>query len=315
MEFSHYSVMLQECIDGLAIKPDGIYVDGTAGGAGHSRAIALKLQDGKLLALDQDPTAVCVATQRLASFPQASVVRTNFREMDQVLQAKGIDKVDGVLLDLGVSSHQLDEIERGFSYHGTAPLDMRMSQSGFSAADLVNTYSVQQITDVLRTYGEEKFAYRIACNIEKQRQLKPFETTAELADVIKASMPAAVKREKNPCKRSFQAIRIAVNGELDALRDGMQVAFNCLKPGGRLVVLTFHSLEDRMVKQQFAAWCKGCICPPEFPQCICGNLPKARLINRKPITATAEELGQNNRSHSAKLRILEKVSQSEGTVK
>lgn len=307
MEFSHFSVMLQECMEGLAIRPDGIYVDGTAGGAGHSREIARRLTTGKLYALDQDPDAVAVASERLSPYDTATVVQTNFSRMREALTPYGVTGVDGVLLDLGVSSHQLDCAERGFSYHQDAPLDMRMSQQGFSAKELVNTYSVDQLTAVLRDYGEERFAYRIACRIAKEREQKPIETTLELADIICRAVPAAARRDKNPCKRSFQAIRIAVNGELQALEDGLTEAFSFLRPGGRLVVLTFHSLEDRMVKQMFASWCKGCICPPDFPQCVCGRTPQAKLICRKPITASAEELAQNNRSHSAKLRILEKL--------
>lgn len=307
MEFQHKSVMLYECIDGLAIDPDGIYVDGTAGGAGHSKEIAKRLTNGRLYALDQDPDAILTATERLAPYPQAKVIQTNFRQMSFVLENEGISGVDGVLLDLGVSSHQLDQRERGFSYQGDAPLDMRMSQSGLSARDVVNTYSVEELTRILRDYGEEKFAYRIAQNIVKQREQKPIERTMELAEIIKSSMPAAARREKNPCKRSFQAIRIAVNEELDVLEEGLEAAFSILNPGGRLVVLTFHSLEDRIVKQKFAGWCKGCICPPDFPQCVCGKKPQAKLINRKPILASAEELEENHRSKSAKLRILEKL--------
>ncbi len=301
--------MLDACIDGLHIQPNGIYVDGTAGGGGHSLEIAKRLTGGKLFSLDQDPDAIKAAGERLADYPQATLIQTNFRMMDTALQQHGVDKVDGVLLDLGVSSHQLDTVERGFSYHGTAPLDMRMSQTGFSAADLVNTYSVQELTDVLRVYGEERFAYRIAQGIVKAREVAPIETTDQLAELIKAGIPAAMRREKNPCKRSFQAIRIAVNGELDVLKEGLQTAFDLLAPEGRLVVLTFHSLEDRIVKQQFATWCKGCTCPSDFPICVCGNTPKASLVNRKPIVATAQELSENQRSRSAKLRILQKIRQ------
>lgn len=307
MEFQHQSVMLSECIDGLAIDPNGIYVDGTAGGAGHSKEIAKRLTGGKLYALDQDPDAIITATERLAPYPQAKVIQTNFRQMRFVLENEGVQGVDGVLLDLGVSSHQLDQRERGFSYQGDAPLDMRMSQSGISAKDIVNTYSVEELTRILRDYGEEKFAYRIAQNIVRQREMKPIERTMELAEIIKSSMPAAARRDKNPCKRSFQAIRIAVNEELDVLKEGLDAAFSMLNPGGRLVILTFHSLEDRIVKQKFAEWCKGCTCPPDFPQCVCGKTPQAELVNRKPITATEEELEQNHRSKSAKLRILKKL--------
>lgn len=307
MDFRHVSVMLWECIDGLAIRPDGIYVDGTAGGAGHSSQIAKKLVNGKLFSFDQDPDAVITAKERLGQYPCAEVVESNFSRMDSVLREKGIEEVDGVLLDLGVSSHQLDQRERGFSYQGDAPLDMRMSQKGLSARDIVNTYPAEELTRILRDYGEEKFAYKIAQNIVRHREVKPIETTLELADLIKASMPAAAKREKNPCKRTFQAIRIAVNEELDVLDVGLDVAFSMLRPGGRLVVLTFHSLEDRIVKQKFAGWCKGCTCPPDFPACVCGNHPKAKLVNKKPILASREELAVNPRSKSAKLRILEKL--------
>lgn len=307
MEFQHISVLLQECMEGLHIRPDGVYVDGTAGGAGHSSEIAKRLTTGKLFALDQDPDAVAAATERLHVYPCAKVIQTNFRAMETVLHEEGIDGVDGVLLDLGVSSHQLDEGSRGFSYHADAPLDMRMSQSGASAKDLVNTCSVDELTRILRDYGEEKFARRIAVNIDRHRQVQPIETTLELAEIVKASVPASSRREKNPCKRTFQAIRIAVNGELEVLEEGLDAAFSMLNPGGRLAVITFHSLEDRLVKQKFARWCQGCTCPPDFPQCVCGNVPKAILVNRKPIVAGETELLYNKRSRSAKLRVLEKI--------
>ena len=307
MNFKHISVMLDECIEGLNINPNGIYLDGTAGGAGHSSEIASRLEDGTLIALDQDPDAICIATERLSQFKQAKVIASNFRNMDLVLQNLNIEGVDGILLDLGVSSHQLDVLERGFSYKGEAPLDMRMSQDGLSAKDIVNTYSVNDITRILREYGEESFARRIAFNIEKARQKKEIETTFELAEIVKASIPAARKRDKNPCKKTFQAIRIAVNSELDSLSQGLDKAFESLNSGGRLAILTFHSLEDRMVKHRYLEWCKGCTCPSEFPICICNNHPKAKRINRKPILATSEELEINRRSKSAKLRILEKI--------
>lgn len=307
MEFQHISVLLQECMEGLHIRPDGVYVDGTAGGAGHSSEIAKRLTTGKLFALDQDPDAVTAATERLRVYPCAKVIQTNFRAMETVLHEEGVDGVDGVLLDLGVSSHQLDEGSRGFSYHADAPLDMRMSQSGVSAKDLVNTCSVDELTRILRDYGEEKFARRIAVNIDRHRQVQPIETTLELAEIVKASVPASSRREKNPCKRTFQAIRIAVNGELEVLEEGLDAAFSMLNPGGRLAVITFHSLEDRLVKQRFARWCQGCTCPPDFPQCVCGNVPKAILVNRRPIVAGETELLYNKRSRSAKLRVLEKI--------
>ena len=307
MEFQHYSVMLKECIDGMHIKPDGIYADGTAGGAGHSSEIAKRLTTGKLLALDRDPVAVKTATERLQKYPAAAVIQANFSEIQRVCAEQGVDKLDGMLLDLGVSSYQLDTPERGFSYRQDAPLDMRMSQTGISAKDIVNTYSVAELNRIIRDYGEEKYAYQIAKNIVKAREDKPLETTMDLVDIIKSSMPAAARREKNPCKRTFQAIRIAVNSELESLSEGLQAAFEILAPGGRLVVITFHSLEDRIVKQAFAGWCQGCICPPDFPVCVCGHQPKAKLINKKPILPSEEELAVNSRSQSAKLRILEKL--------
>ena len=307
MEFRHYSVMLNECIEGLAVKPDGIYADGTAGGAGHSSEIAKRLTTGKLLALDRDPVAVKTATERLQKYPAAVVIQANFSEIQRVCAEQGVDKLDGMMLDLGVSSYQLDAAERGFSYRQNAPLDMRMSQAGVSAKDIVNTYSVSELNRIIRDYGEEKYSYQIAKNIVKAREDKPLETTMELADIIKSSMPAAARREKNPCKRTFQAIRIAVNSELESLSEGLQAAFEILAPGGRLVVITFHSLEDRIVKQAFAGWCQGCICPPDFPVCVCHEKPKAKLINKKPILPSEEELAVNSRSQSAKLRILEKL--------
>ncbi len=306
MEFHHISVMLNECIEGLAIKPDGIYIDGTAGGAGHSLHIAQKLSDkGRLIALDRDPDAILTATERLKNYP-AQVVKSNFSEMHSVISDMGIEGVDGILLDLGVSSHQLDTPERGFSYKYDAPLDMRMSQSGLSAYDIINTYSEEMLSKILFEFGEEKFARKIASSITAKRSEKPIETTLELAEIVKSSIPAKFRREKNPCKKTFQAVRIAVNGELDHLSTGLDNAFECLNSGGRLAVITFHSIEDRIVKQKFASWCKGCICPPDFPVCVCGKKPLAHLVNRKPITASEEELAVNNRSRSAKLRIIER---------
>ncbi|MBP1564829.1 MAG: 16S rRNA (cytosine(1402)-N(4))-methyltransferase RsmH [Oscillospiraceae bacterium] len=307
MEFFHKSVMLEECIDFLDIKPDGVYVDGTVGGAGHSKRIAEKLNDnGMLVAIDRDPDAVTVATERLSGY-NAVVVKRNFSQIREVLDELEIDKVDGVLLDLGVSSHQLDKGERGFSYHQDAPLDMRMSQEGISAKDIVNTYSKDELAKILFEFGEEKFSWRIAENIIRERENAPIETTFQLGEIVKNSVPAKVRREKNPCKKTFQAIRIAVNGEFDHISAGLENAFESLKPGGRIAVITFHSLEDRLVKQKFASWCKGCICNPDFPQCVCGRKPLAKLVNRKPIEATADELDENNRSRSAKLRVLERL--------
>ena len=301
MEFSHYSVMLEECIAGLAIRPDGIYVDGTAGGAGHSCQIAKRLTDGKLFALDKDPDAVNIAEQRLAPYAQATVIQADFRDLCCTLKERGITGVDGILLDLGVSSYQLDTAERGFSYHQDAPLDMRMSKTGPSAQDLVNTYSAEDLSRIIREFGEEKYAWSIAKNIEKARAKAPITTTGQLAEIIRESMPYSARREKNPAKKTFQAIRIAVNGELDALSQVLDQAFDFLNPGGRFAIITFHSLEDRMVKQKFADFAKGCTCPPDFPVCICGKKPRGTLVSRKPITPTEKELAENRRSRSAKL--------------
>lgn len=307
MEFSHISVMLEESINGLNIKPDGIYVDGTAGGAGHSCEIAKHLnENGLLIALDRDPDAVIAASERLSVYKNAKVIRSNYSQLRKVLDNLEIDKVDGVLMDLGVSSHQLDTGSRGFSYHVDAPLDMRMSQDGMSAADVVNSYSEKELAKIIFEFGEEKFSRQIAANIVKAREFSPVKTTLELAEIIKNSVPQKVRRDKNPCKKTFQAIRIAVNGELEHLSKGIDDAFYSLKSGGRLAVITFHSLEDRLVKQRFAGWCRGCTCPPDFPQCICGNKPQGKLVNRKPIEAEKEELEKNNRSRSAKLRIIER---------
>lgn len=307
MEFSHIPVLLDECMEGLDIRPDGIYVDGTAGGAGHSSAIAARLgENGRLIALDRDPDAVKTASERLSVYPNAQVIHSNYSQMRDVLDDLGIDKVDGILMDLGVSSYQLDEESRGFSYHSDAPLDMRMSKEGMSAADVVNTYSESELARILFEYGEEKFSRRIASNIVRKREEAPIETTLQLADIVRDSVPQKARRDKNPCKKTFQAIRIVVNGEFDHLSRGLEEAFFSLKPGGRLAVITFHSLEDRIVKQKFAGWCKGCICPPDFPQCVCGHKPKGTLVNRKPIEAEEKEVERNNRSRSAKLRIIER---------
>ncbi len=306
MTFQHIPVLLQETLAALQIQPEGVYVDGTVGGAGHACEIAKQLHGrGRLIGLDRDPDAVAVATARLAPYP-ATVVQANYDEMAQVLQRLEISAVDGILLDLGVSSHQLDTEERGFSYHTDAPLDMRMSQTGMTAADLVNTWPQEEIARILFAYGEESFARVIARNICQARQVQPITTTLQLAEIVKNSVPQRVRRAKNPCKQTFQAIRIAVNDEFSHLERALTIAFSCLKPSGRLAVITFHSLEDRMVKQQFAKWCQGCICPPDFPKCVCGKVPQGKLVNRKPITATEVELEQNRRSRSAKLRVVER---------
>ncbi len=313
MEFKHTPVLLAQTIDGLNIRPDGVYVDCTAGGGGHSSAIAERLSDkGRLISLDRDPDAVKAASERLAKFPNATVIHRNYSEMDKVLEELGIEAVDGILMDLGVSSYQLDEESRGFSYHSDAPLDMRMSQDGMSAADIVNTFDEQQLAKIIFEYGEEKFSRRIASNIVRARESAPIETTLQLADIVRESVPQKARREKNPCKKTFQAIRIAVNCEFDHLSEGLDKAFASLKPQGRLAVITFHSLEDRLVKQRFAGWCKGCICPPDFPQCVCGRKPQGILVNRKPIEADEKELESNNRSRSAKLRIIERSADVDG---
>lgn len=306
MEFSHISVLLKETIDSLQIKPDGIYVDGTAGGAGHSKEIAKKLVGGRLIALDQDPDAVIVATERLKDY-NATVIQCNFSDMLSVVRQQGIDAVDGVLLDLGVSSYQLDTASRGFSYHKEAPLDMRMSRSGVTAADLVNGLSVNELTRIFRDYGEEKFAYKIANVIVKQRATSPFNKTTELAELIAANVPAAARRDGHPARKCFQALRIAVNGELEILNGALDSAFELLKPSGILSVITFHSLEDRIVKHKFKEFCTGCTCPPDFPVCVCGKTPRGELALRKPITASEQELEINPRSRSAKLRAIKKL--------
>lgn len=306
MEFAHIPVLLEQCLDGLDIKPDGIYFDGTCGGAGHSREIAKRLTTGRLIGIDRDPDAVAVASERLSGLP-AQVVRGNYSEIKQIADDLGICGADGILLDLGVSSYQLDNAERGFSYHNDAPLDMRMSKEGTSARDIVNEYSKEQLTKILYEYGEEKFAPRIAETIIKRHSEKPVETTTELADIVRDSIPAKFRRDKNPCKKTFQAIRIAVNCEFDHLDRALDEGFELLKPGGRFCIITFHSLEDRIVKQRFAGWCKGCTCPPDFPVCVCGNKPKGKLVCRKPLEASEEELEANPRSRSAKLRIIEKL--------
>ena len=309
-EFHHVSVLLEECIEGLNIKPDGIYVDGTLGGAGHSSRIAEKLTTGRLIGIDRDPVALKAAGERLAPFgDRVRLVHSNFCELDKALDDLGITGVDGILLDLGVSSPQLDDGQRGFSYMVDAPLDMRMNgQDSLDAKQIVNHWSDEELKRMLYDYGEERFAPRIAAAICKRREEREIETTLELVDIIRGAMPASALREKqHPAKRSFQAIRIAVNDELGSVERVMQKAIPCLNPGGRLAVITFHSLEDRIVKQAMAEAARGCTCPPEFPVCICGKKPQVKLITRKPIVSGEEELERNPRARSAKLRICEKL--------
>ena len=309
-EFHHVSVLLDECIDGLNIKPDGIYVDGTLGGAGHSSQIARRLTTGRLIGIDRDPVALKAAGERLAPYQdRVTLVHSNFCEIAKVLKDLDISGVDGILLDLGVSSPQLDDAQRGFSYMADAPLDMRMNgQDALSAHTVVNTWSQEELKRILYTYGEERYAPQIAAAICRRREQKPIETTLELVDVIRSAMPPAALREKqHPAKRSFQAIRIAVNDELGSVEKVMADAIPHLNPGGRLAVITFHSLEDRIVKCAMTEAAKGCTCPPSFPVCICGNKPKVKLISRKPIVAGDQELEENPRSRSAKLRVCEKL--------
>ena len=309
-EFHHVSVLLEECIDGLNIRPDGIYVDGTLGGAGHSSQIAARLTTGRLIGIDRDPVALKAAGERLAPFgDKVQLVHSNFCEIANVLDGLGIEAVDGVLLDLGVSSPQLDDGSRGFSYMVDAPLDMRMNNGdALTAQEVVNTYSYEELRRILFDYGEERYAPQIAANICRIRETKPIQTTLELVDVIRGAMPASALREKqHPAKRSFQAIRIAVNDELGAVRQVMEAAIPRLNPGGRLAIITFHSLEDRIVKNAMADAAKGCICPPNFPVCVCGKKPQVKLVTRKPIVSGEEELQRNPRARSAKLRVCEKI--------
>ena len=309
-EFHHVSVLLEECIEGLNIRPDGIYVDGTLGGAGHSSRIAAKLTTGRLIGIDRDPVALKAAGERLAPFGDGvTLVHSNFCELDTALAGLGITGVDGILLDLGVSSPQLDDGQRGFSYMADAPLDMRMNgQDSLDARQIVNQWSYEELKRILYDYGEERFAPRIAAAICKRREEKEIETTLELVDIIRSAMPASALREKqHPAKRSFQAIRIAVNDELGSVERVMKKAVPLLKSGGRLAVITFHSLEDRIVKNAMAEAAKGCTCPREFPVCVCGKKPQVKLITRKPIVSGEEELERNPRARSAKLRICEKL--------
>ena len=310
MEFHHKSVLLEECIQGLNIRPDGIYLDGTLGGAGHSSQVVQRLTTGRLIGVDRDQVALNAAAQRLEPWKdRVTLVHSNFKEINSILDGLGIAGVDGMLFDLGVSSPQLDDGQRGFSYMADAPLDMRMNREDrLTAYEVVNLWSREELRRILYEYGEERYAPQIAAAIDRKRQNAPIETTLQLVDVIRSALPPQALREKqHPAKRSFQAIRIAVNDELGSVREMLEEAIPRLNPGGRLAVITFHSLEDRIVKTAMAAAAKGCTCPPEFPVCICGKKPQVKLITRKPIVSGAAELEENPRARSAKLRICEKL--------
>ena len=310
MQFSHKSVLLREAVDALNIRPDGIYVDGTLGGAGHAREICGRLTTGRLIGIDRDETALKAASERLAEFGgRAVLVHGNFENLKEILKSQGVSGADGMLFDLGVSSPQLDDAGRGFSYMADAPLDMRMDRSDtLTAYTVVNTWPREELRRILFQYGEERYAPLIAAAIERERGKKPIETTLELAEIIRNAMPAQALREKqHPAKRSFQAIRIAVNDELNAVSSMMQQAVGSLNPGGRLAVITFHSLEDRIVKNAMAEAAKGCTCPPDFPVCVCGKKPSVRIVTKKPTEASEEELTDNPRARSAKLRVCEKL--------
>ena len=309
-DYGHVPVLLKECLDALAIKPDGVYVDGTLGRAGHSLEIVKRLTTGRLIGIDRDETAIAAAQERLADYmDRVTLVHSNFDRIGDILAELHIDGADGMLFDLGVSSPQLDDAERGFSYMHDAPLDMRMDRTAYlTAREVVNSWSYEELRRILFEYGEERYAPAIARRIVQQREQKPIETTLELVDVIKSAMPPQALREKqHPAKRSFQAIRIAVNGELDALPPMLEAATEHLNPGGRLAVISFHSLEDRIIKKTMQELATGCTCPPEFPVCVCGKKPKLRLVSRKPIVSGEEELAHNPRARSAKLRVAEKV--------
>lgn len=303
MDFQHISVLFDETIESLDIKPDGLYVDCTCGGAGHSSEILKNIKNGKLVAIDRDPDAIKVITERIGSNGCVEIVNDNFFNIKNIL---GSRKADGILADLGVSSFQLDTAERGFSFHKDAPLDMRMSKSGKSAFDVVNTYSEQELGNIIYRYGEEKFSRSIAKNIVKARNEKPIETTLELAELIKNSVPAKYRRDGHPARKTFQALRIEVNDELAGLSQAVSDMFDCLKVGGRLSIITFHSLEDRAVKDAFKRFTEGCTCPKDFPVCVCGNTPSGKIINRG-LSAKQNELDANNRSRSARLRTIEKI--------
>ncbi len=311
MEFKHYSVMLDETIEELKVKPDGIYVDGTLGGGGHAYQVCSRLSGGRFIGIDQDDAAIRAAGERLQPFgDKVTIVRSNYRNMRAVLEKLGIQRVDGILLDLGVSSHQLDTEDRGFSYRYDAPLDMRMDRrQGLTAKEIVNEYPEMELYRIIRDYGEDKFAKNIAKHIAKARAVKPIETTFELNEIIKAAIPAKMRKDGHPSKQTFQAIRIECNRELEVLRESLDELVELLNPGGRLCIITFHSLEDRMVKVAFKKNESPCTCPPEFPMCVCGKVSKGSVVTRKPILPSEKELEENSRSKSAKLRVFEKASE------
>ncbi len=309
-DFSHFSVLLSECIESLDIKPDGTYIDGTCGGAGHSSKIAERLEDGLLIAVDQDEDAIRVINERLSPFGErVKIVRDNFSNIKSICESMGVESIDGLLLDLGVSSYQLDTAERGFSYMADAPLDMRMDNRALrSAYNVINEYSADELKRIIYDFGEERFAPKIVSGIVNARERAPITTTGELADIIKKSIPSFARREElSSVKRVFQAVRIEVNRELDVIAPTITDAVNMLKPGGRVVIITFHSLEDRIVKQTFASLAGGCTCPKDFPVCVCGNKPKIKILTKKPILPSSEELAVNSRSKSAKLRVAERI--------
>ncbi len=310
LKFSHRSVLLDECIENLNIDPNGIYIDGTAGGGGHSYEIAKRLTGGRLIAIDQDEAAIAAASKRLAEFgDRVTIVRNNFSNIADVCRELDIKKINGVLLDLGVSSYQLDTAERGFSHNADAPLDMRMDRRNqLDAYTVVNLYPEDKIRKIIYDYGEDRFAPRIASAIVRRREIKPIETTGDLVDVIKSAIPAAAREGgHHPAKRTFQAIRIEVNGELSVIQPAIESAAELLAPGGRIAIITFHSLEDRIVKQSYVKLAEGCTCPPRIPVCVCGNKPKVKVISKKPILPTDTEIEENPRSRSAKLRVAEKL--------
>ena len=309
MEFKHITVLREQTVEALNIKPDGVYLDCTAGGGGHSALALESIKDGRMICIDQDPSAIETLTNRFDGDGRVTIVHDNFVNINEIMTSLGYEEngADGIMADLGVSSHQLDTGDRGFSFHKDAPLDMRMSQQGVSAADLVNSLSQQELQRILFAYGDEKFAPQISRNIVKAREQKPIETTFELADIIRDSVPAKFRRDGHPARKSFQALRIQVNGEIDKLETALDYMFERLNVGGRLAIITFHSLEDRVVKNKFKKFCEGCICPPEFPVCVCGRVPKGK-IPFKPVTPSKNEIEENSRARSAKLRVIEKIN-------